>query len=303
MPMNRATFPKDLEEGLNAHFGMAYRDYPEEFRDVFDLETSRKAFEEDVLNYGFGAASVKAEGGEFALDEGGQAWTARYTHETIALGFVITEEALEDNLYERQGPKYARALARSMRHTKEIKAAAVLNNAFSSSYAGGDGVALLSTAHPLAGGGTFSNKLATPADLSEQALEDIMIQIRRAKDDRGVPVALTAKRLIIPPELEFTAIRLLQSNLRPGGNDNDINALRAKGVFANDPAAITRLTDADAWFIKTDCPEGLKLFQRVGIQRGTMEDFRTGNMQYKCRERYSLGWTDPRSLYGSEGAA
>lgn len=302
MVMNRASFPKDLEQGLNAHFGMSYRDFPEEWRQIFNVDTSKKAFEEDVLNYGFGAASVKAEGGDYALDEGGQAWTARYSHETIALGFVITEEAIEDNLYDSLGPKYAKALARSLQHTKEIKAAAILNNSVSGSYLGGDGVALLSTAHPLAGGGTFSNKLATPADLSEQSLEDIMIQIRKTVDDRGVPVALSAMRLIVPPELEFTAIRLLQSNLRPGTNDNDVNAIKAKGVFSQPAAVITRLTDSDAWYIKTDCPEGLKLFQRVGVQRGMQEDFKTGNAQYKARERYSLGWTDPRAVFGSEGA-
>lgn len=302
MAMNRASFPKDLEEGLNAHFGMQYRDLPDEWSQVFDTETSKKAYEEDVLTVGFGAAGVKGEGEAVSYDEAYQGWSARYTHETIAMAFALTEEAIEDNLYETLGPKYARALARSMKQTKEIKGASVLNNAFSGSYLGGDGKALCASDHPLAGGGTFSNILDVPADLSETAIEDLLIKIRKAKDDRGIPIALTPTKLIIPPELEWTAIRLLQSNLRPGGNDNDVNALKNKGVFANDPVILTRLTDADAWFIKTDCPEGLKHFKRTSLQRGMENDFETGNARYKARERYSFGWSDPRSLYGSAGA-
>ena len=303
MPMNRSTFPKDLEEGLNAHFGMTYRDLPEEWRAAYDVESSKKAFEEDVLEVGFGAASVKGEGEDFAEDAGSQGWTARYTAETIGLMFSITEEAIEDNLYQAQGPKYARALARAMKHTKEIKGAAVLNNSTSGSYLGGDGVALLSAAHPLMGGGTASNKLATPADLSEASLEDILIQIRKAKDDRNVPIALQAKGLILPPELEYTAIRLQQSAGRTLTADNDINAIKAKGVFNSPASIITRLTDADRWFVKTDCPEGMKMIQRVKVQRGMREAFKTGNYEYKTRERYKFGWTDWRSIYGSEGIA
>jgi len=301
MPMNRSHFPKDLEEGLNAHFGMTYRELPEEWRQFLDIENSKKAFEEDVLEVGFGAASVKGEGEDFAEDAGSQGWTSRYTHETIGLMFSITEEAIEDNLYQSQGPKYARALARAMKHTKEIKAAALLNNATSGSHLGGDGVALLSTSHPLQGGGVQSNKLATPADFAEASLEDLLIQIRKCKDDRNVPKALSPKRLILPPELEYTGIRILKSTGRVSTSDNDINAVRSKGVFNTDPAIITRLTDADQWFIKTDCPEGMKMIQRVKVQRGMQTNFKTGNYEYKTRERYVPGWSDWRSCFGSEG--
>ena len=302
MPMNRSTFAKDLEEGLNTHFGMAYTDRPQEWKMVFDEEGSSRAFEEDVLETGFGAAQVKPEGSAVGYDEGMQGWTARYVHETIALAFAITEEAIEDNLYSKLGPKYAKALARAMIHTKEIKGAAILNNAVSATHVGGDGVSLLSTAHPLLGGGVFSNKLATPADLSEQAIEDLLIQIRKATDDRGVPIALMAEKLIVPPELEYESIRLTRSTMRVGTPNNDISAIVAKGVFGSDPITMTRLTDPDQWFIKTDCPDGLKHMRRTSMQRGMQGDFETGNMRYKARERYAFGWTDPRSLYGSEGA-
>lgn len=303
MPMNRATHKADLQEGLNAHFGMAYREHMTEWDKVFDIEDSKKAFEEDILETGFGAAQLKAEGANIAYDKGMQGWKARYVHDTIALGFAITEEAIEDNLYQRLGPKYSRALARAMQHTKEIKGASILNNAFSNTYAGGDGVALLSTAHPLLGGGTAANKLSTPADLSEQAIEDLLILIRKTNDDRGVPIALRAMSLIVPPELEYDSIRLTRSTMRVGTADNDISAIVSKGVFNSDPTTVTRLTDADAWFIKTDSPEGLKHMRRVRVKRGVMGDFETGNMRYKARERYSFGWTDWRALFGSEGAA
>jgi hypothetical protein len=301
MPMNRSSWPKDLEDGLNAHFGMAYHEVPEEHRQVFDINNSKKAFEEDVLEYGFGAAVVKAEGGDYTYDEGGQGWTARYTHNTIALGFAMTQEALEDNLYAEKGAKYSKALARALKHTKEIRCANVLNNAVDSGYLGGDGKSLLSTLHPLAGGGVASNMLATPADLSETSLEDVLIMVRKAKDDRGVPIAMRALRLVLPPELEFTGDRITMSTNRSGTADNDINAIRAKGVFNSDAAVITRLTDPDAWGVKTDAPEGLKLIQRVKVQRGTTEDYKTGNMIYTARERYSEGWTDWRGYYGSQG--
>lgn len=301
--MNRANFAKELEEGLNTVFGLDYKTHMEEWRPCFEVQNSKKAFEEDVLVSGFGAAPVKAEGSSTAFDEGSEAWTSRYTHETIALQFAITEEAIEDNLYMSMGAKYAKALSRSMIHTKEIKAAAVFNNAFSASYAGGDAKALLATDHPLAGGGTFSNKLSTAADFSETALEDILIQIRKAKDDRGIPIALTPEMVIVPPELEYVACRVLDSTLRPGTADNDVNAVNKKGIFSSAPHIITRLTDADAWFVKTDCPDGLKYFDRVGLKKRIKTDHDTGNYQYLVRERYSLGWTDPRTLYGSEGAA
>jgi hypothetical protein len=300
--MNRASLPKDLEMGLNAHFGHAYRELPEEWRPCFQIERSEKAFEEDVLMTGFGAAQVKAEGDAVAQDDLMQGWSARYTHETIALSSRITEEAVEDNLYFSLGPRIARALARSMKHTKEIKGAAVFNNATSSSHLGGDGVPLLSTAHPMLNGGTFSNKLATPADMSEASLEDISIQIRKAKDDRGLHIGLMPTMLVIPPDIEFDTCRILKSSLRPGTSDNDTNALRAKGLY-RDPHVLTRLTDPDAWFVTTDAPDGLKYFQRIGIQRGMEGEFETGDLRYKCRERYIFGHSDPRGVYGSEGAA
>lgn len=300
--MNRNTFAKDLEEGLNAHFGMAYRARPDEWSMIFDTEGSDRAFEEEVLEAGFGAALVKPEGSAVGFDEGMQGWTSRYVHETIALAFAITEEAIEDNLYQRLGPKYSKALARAMKHTKEIKGAAILNNAFAATAPGGDGVSLLNTAHPLLNGGTMSNKLATPADLSEQAIEDLLIQIRKATDDRQVPISLMAEKLVVPPELEYDSIRLTRSTMRVGTADNDISAIVSKGVFSRDPTTITRLTDPDAWFILTDCPEGLKHMRRVAMKRGMQGDFDTGNMRYKARERYSFGWTDPRGIYGSEGA-
>lgn len=303
MAMNRNTFRRDLEDGLNAHFGMGYHDHPEEWRQVFDVESSSKAFEEDVREFGFGAAQVKAEGKAFAMDEGGQGWMARYVHETIALGFAITEEAVEDNLYQKLGPKYAKALARAMKHTKEIKGAAILNNAFSTAHPGGDGKPLLAADHPLLGGGTYSNILDTPADLAEAAIEDLLIKIRRAVDDRGVPIALMPTAMIIPPELEYESTRILRTARRPGTELNDINAIVSKGIFSSDPRIVTRLTDTSAWFIKTDAPEGLKHYTRVALKRGMEGDFDTGNMRYKARERYSFGWTDPLSLYGSAGAA
>lgn len=300
--MNRATFAKDLEEGLNAHFGMEYNQHPDEYRGCFETENSQRAFEEDVLEVGFGAAQEKAEGGQVAYDEGGQGWTARYTHKTIALAFSITEEAIEDNRYQRLGPKYARALARAMKHAKEIYAAAIFNNATSASHLGGDGVALLSTSHPLWGGGTFSNTLATPADLSESSLEDILIQIRKAVDDRNVPLAMRARKLVIPPDLMFVAERILKTRNRPGTADNDINAIRSLNMIGSMPEVVTRISDADSWFVGTDCPDGLKYMNRISLQRKMEGEFETGNLRYKTRERYSFGWTDPRGVYGSMGA-
>jgi hypothetical protein len=301
--MNRTQFAKELEVGLNTVFGMDYKNYPEEWRKIFDVSNSNKAFEEDVLVTGFGAAPVKAEGATTAYDEGGEAWTSRYTHETIALQFAITEEAIEDNLYMQTGAKYAKALSRSMQHTKEIKAASILNNGFNSSYLGGDGKSLFATDHPLAGGGTFSNMLSTPADFSETALEDILIQIRKAKDDRGIPIALLPKLVCVPPELEYIAVRVLASTMRPGTSDNDINAINVKNIFATMPNVITRLTDPDMWFVKTDAMEGLKYFDRVALKKRVEIDHDTGNYKYLTRERYSLGWSDPRTCFGSQGAA
>ena len=298
--MNRSQFPRGLQEGLNTYWGLEYNSHPEEWKKVFAVENSKKAFEEDQLVYGFGGAVVKPEGSSVTYEEGGEAWTSRYNHETIALAFAITEEAQEDNLYIQMGAKYSRALARSMQHTKEIKGAAILNNGFSTT--GGDGVALFSASHPLAGGGMASNLLSTPADISEASLEDILIQIRKAKDDRGIPIALKAVDVIIPPELEFVTCRLLDSQLRTNTADNDINAINKKGIFGRDPVIVTRLTDADAWFIKTDANDGMKMFQRKAVETKMEPEFGTGNIRFKARERYSFGWTDWRGCYASAGS-
>jgi hypothetical protein len=302
MAMNRANFRKQLQEGLNAVFGMEYKRYPEEWRKLFDVGSSKKAYEEDVLLAGLGAAQVKGEGAGVAYDEGAESYVARYVHETIALAFAITEEAIEDGLYGELGAKYSRALARSMQHTKEVKGSNVYNNGFSASYPGGDGVALFSTAHPLWGGGTLSNKLATPADLSEAALEEALIQISEWTDERGIPIAAQAKSLHIPTELQFIAERILMSPYRSGTGDNDINALKSAGALPGGVHINHRFTDPDAWFIRTDCPDGLKAMQRVAIKRGVEGDFETGNMRYKARERYSFGWSDWRGAFGSEGS-
>ena len=300
MAMNRAQFPRGLQEGLNTYWGLEYNSHPEEWKKVFAVESSKKSFEEDQLVYGFGGAVVKPEGSSVTYEEGGEAWTSRYNHETVALAFAITEEAQEDNLYIQLGAKYSRALARSMQHTKEIKGAAIMNNGFSTT--GGDGVALFSASHPLAGGGTASNLLSTPADISEASLEDILIQIRKAKDDRGIPIALKAVDVIIPPELEFVTCRLLDSQLRTNTSDNDVNAINKKGIFGRDPVIVTRLTDADAWFIKTDANDGMKMFQRKAVETKMEPEFGTGNIRFKARERYSFGWTDWRGCYASAGA-
>lgn len=299
MAMQRTSFPKDLEEGLNAHFGMEDDRYTEEWLQCFETESSVKAQEEDVLEIGLGGAQVKQEGQDIAEDEGGQSWSKVYVMETIALSFSMTQEAIEDNLYQRLGPKYARAMARSFLHTREVKAAAVLNNATTTN--GGDGVPLLSTAHPVYSGGTQSNKLATGADLSEASIEDALIMVRRMKDDRYIPQAFKVEDLIVPPELEYTAIRVCKSPGRPATADNDINAHRAKGVFNKDPVVMTYLTDTDQWFIKTSCNDGLKHFKRLAMQRGFQEDFRTGNHQYKGRERYDNGYSNWRTVVGSAG--
>lgn len=302
--MSRAAFAKSIEDGLNAHFGLEYDEHPEECTLFLDEESSDKAFEEDQLLVGLGYAAEKAEGGDYAEDEGLEGWTQRYTHRTIGLSFRFTEEAIEDNRYMDLGRKYARALARSMRQTKEVYAANILNNATSASHLGGDGVALFSTAHPLVGGGTASNKLAVAADLSESSLESSLIQIRKAEDDRGLPVMIKPLRLLVAPDGEYNAGRILGSAQRTGTADNDINVINRKGIFGMDPSVITHVTDADAWYVKTDCPDGLKLMQRTKmvVPKATV-DSNTGNIVYRARERYKEGWTDWRGLYGSEGAA
>lgn len=301
MAMNRSQFAKQLEPGLNALFGLEYKQYPEQWKEIFAKETSQKAFEEDVLMEGFGAAPVKGEGSAISYDDAAESWTSRYNHETIALAFSITEEAEEDGLYGSLAKKYVKALARSMAHTKEIKGANVLNNGFDSNYTGGDGVELFSNSHGTRSGNQ-SNILATAADLSETSLEQMLIQISETKDDRGIPVAMQGMKLIIPTALVFTAERLLQSNLRTGTADNDINALKSGGFLPEGSAVNQRLTDPDAWFIKTDCPDGLKHFERRAMKKGMEGDFETGNVRYKASERYSFGWTDWRGMFGTPGA-
>ena len=303
MVMNRASFRKELQEGLNTVFGMEYKGYEQEWKPIFEVSNSVKAYEEDVLLAGLAGAPVKAEGAPVAYDEGAEAYTSRYVHETIALAFAITEEAEEDNLYGSIGSKYSRALARSMQHTKDVKGAAILNNGFSASFPGGDSVALFSTAHPLWGGGTQSNTFTTQADLSETSLEEAMIQISKFVDERGIPVAIQAQKLIVPPDLMFVATRLLNTQYRPGTADNDVNAMKSMGMIPGGQYQNHRLTDPDAWFLVTNCMDGLKHMVRKNIQRGLEGDFETGNMRYKARERYSFGWSDYRGAFASSGAA
>ena len=303
MAMNRAQFAKMLEPGLNTLFGLEYDSYPAEYEAVFESNTSQKAFEEDVLLTGFAAAPTKDEGAAITYDTASQQWTARYQHETIALAFSITEEAEEDGQYGSIASRYTKALARSMSSTKEIKAANVLNNATSAGvYAGGDGVALLSTSHPTTNGNQ-SNTLSTAADLSETSLESILIQIADMKDDRGLRIAAQGTMLVIPTAYTFTAERLLESQLRTGTADNDINAIRSGGYLPQGYHVMRRLTDSDAFFVTTDVPDGLKMFQRSPMKKGMEGDFETGNVRYKVRERYSFGFTDWRGIFGTEGAA
>ena len=299
--MNRARFRKQLQEGLNTVFGMEYRRYEQEWRPIFNVENSEKAYEEDVLLAGLAGAPVKPEGAPVTYDSGGEAFVSRYVHETIALAFSLTEEAEEDNLYGSIGSKYSKALARSMQHTKEVKGAAVLNNGFNAAYPGGDGVELYSTAHPLFGGGTQANTFATQADLSETSIEEACIAISKFVDERSIPIAVRVQKMIIPTDLEFVAERLLSSPYRPGTADNDINAIKKMGKVPGGVFKNHRLTDPNAWYLTTDCPEGLKHMNRKNIQRGLEGDFETGNMRYKARERYSFGWSDYRGSFASSG--
>ena len=283
MPISRAQLAKELEPGLNALFGMEYGRYENEHAEIFETESSDRAFEEEVMLTGFGSAPVKNEGGAVNFDDANESFTSRYTHETIALAFAITEEAIEDNLYDRLASRYTRALARSMAHTKQVKAANVLNNAFNSSFTGGDGVELCSTAHPLSGGGTFANEPSTAADLNETSLEDALISISGFVDERNLKIALRGMKLIIPPALQFVAERLMASNLRVGTADNDINALRSSGMLPEGYVINHFLTDTDAFFIKTDAPNGFKHFERAPVRTQMEGDFDTGNMRFKAR--------------------
>jgi len=302
MAISRAQLLKELLPGLNALFGMEYARYGEEHKEIYETETSERSFEEETKLSGFSAAPVKNEGSAIAYDNAQEAFTARYTHETIALGFSITEEAIEDNLYDSLSARYTKALARAMAYTKQVKAAAVLNNGFNSAYPGGDGVELFSTAHPLVSGGTNSNEPATPADLNETSLESAVIQIAAWTDERGLLIAAKPRKLIIPPSLMFVATRLLETELRTATADNDINALRSNGAIPEGYAVNHFLTDTDAWFLTTDVPNGLKHFVRSPMATSMDGDFDTGNVRYKARERYSFGWSDPLGMFGSPGA-
>ena len=300
MAINRAQLAKELEPGLNALFGMEYSRYENEHAEIFDQETSDRAFEEEVMLMGFGEAAVKQEGSAVQFDTATESFTARYTHETIALAFSLTEEAVEDNLYDTLSARYTRSLARSMAYTKQVKATSILNNAFTT--AGGDGVSLVNTAHPTALGGNFSNKSATNADLNETSLEQAMIDIAGFIDERGLKIAMQGRKLIIPVNTQFVADRVLNSTLRVGTADNDINAMRNMGMLPDGYVVNHYLLDTDAFFIKTDAPNGFKHFVRAPLTTGMEGDFDTGNMRYKARERYSFGFSDPRCVYGSQGS-
>lgn len=304
MAITRSQLLKELIPGLNALFGLEYAKYGEEHTEIYDTETSDRSFEEEVKLSGFGAAPVKTEGASIAYDTAQEAWTARYTHETIAMGFAITEEAIEDNQYDQLSSRYTKALARAMAYTKQVKAASVLNNAFAGSgVLYGDGKTLCATDHPLVSGSTNSNRPTTGADLNETSLESAVIQIAAWTDERGLLIAAKPVKLIIPPSLMFVAKRLLETDLRVGTADNDINALKKMGSIPGGYTVNHWLTDSNAWFLKTDVPNGLKHFVRVKMSTGMDGDFDTGNVRYKARERYSFGVSDPLGMYGSPGAS
>ena len=304
MAISRAQLLKELLPGLNALFGLEYARYGEEHKEIYETETSERSFEEETKLSGFSAAPVKNEGSAIAYDNAQEAWTARYNHETIALGFSLTEEAIEDNLYDSLSARYTKALARAMAYTKQVKAANVLNNGFntSGSYDGGDGEPLFSASHPLISGGVNSNIPAVAADLNETSLEAAVIQIAAWTDERGLLIAAKPRKLVVPPALQFVATRLLETELRVGTNDNDINALKNNGSIPEGYTINHFLTDPNAWFLTTDVPNGMKHFVRTAMSTGMDGDFDTGNVRYKARERYSFGWSDPLGMYGSQGA-
>jgi hypothetical protein len=303
MAISRAQLLKELLPGLNALFGLEYARYGEEHKELYETEKSERSFEEETKLSGFSAAPVKNEGQSIAYDNAQEAFTARYTHETIALGFSITEEAIEDNLYDSLSARYTKGLARAMAYTKQVKAAAVINNGFNSAYPGGDGVSLFNTAHPLVSGGTNSNTPSTAADLNETSLENAVIQIAAWTDERGLLIAAKPRKLIIPPNLMFVATRLLETSLRVGTTDNDINALKNNGAIPEGYTVNHFLTDANGWYLTTDVPNGLKHFERTPLTNSMDGDFDTGNVRYKARERYSFGWSDPLGVYGSPGSS
>jgi len=299
MAISRAQLLKELLPGLNALFGLEYARYGEEHKEIYETETSERSFEEETKLSGFSAAPTKNEGSAIQYDNAQEAWTARYNHETIALGFSITEEAIEDNLYDSLSARYTKGLARAMAYTKQVKAASVLNNGFNAAITGGDGVSLFSTAHPLVNGGTNGNTPSTPADLNETSLEAAVIAIAAWTDERGLLIAAKPRKLVVPPALMFVATRLLDTELRVGTNNNDINAIKNNGSIPEGYTVNHFLTATNAWFLTTDVPNGLKHFERVALQNSMDGDFDTGNVRYKSRERYSFGYSDPLGVYGS----
>jgi hypothetical protein len=301
MAISRAQMLKELLPGLNALFGLEYKKYEDEHKAIFESESSERSFEEEVKLSGFGAAPVKQEGNAISYDSAQESYTARYQHETIAMGFTITEEAMEDNLYDSLSARYTKALARGMAYTKQVKAAAILNGGFDT-YATGDGQFLFSATHALVNGGTNANMPAVAADLNETSLEDAVINIAAWTDDRGLLIAARPRKLIVPPALQFTATRLLETELRVATADNDINALKSNGAIPEGYGINHYLTDTNAWFLITDCPNGLKHFTRAALETQMSGDFDTGNVRYKARERYSFGVSDPLGIYGSAGA-
>ena len=299
MAISRAQLVKELEPGLNALFGLEYNRYENQHTEIYNTETSDRAFEEEVMLSGFAGAPVKQEGASVVFDQATESFTARYTHDTVALAFAITEEAIEDNLYDRLAARYTRALARSMSNTKQVKSASILNNAQNAANPGGDGVPLIANNHPLASGGTFTNVLATAADLNETSLEQSLIDINAFVDERGLKIAAQGVKMIIPKELQFTAERLMKSPQRTATADNDINALVSMGMIPQGYRVNNFLTDTDSYFILTDIPNGFKQFVRAPIKTAIEGDFDTGNVRFKARERYSFGFSDPRCVFGN----
>lgn len=303
MAISRAQQLKELVPGLHKLFGLEYRRYPDQWRQIFDMNSSDRSFEEETKLAGFGVAPEKTEGQSIQYDNAQEAWTARYVHQTIAMGFAVTEEAMEDNLYASLSARYTKAMARSMNYTKNLKGASILNNGFTGgAFAGGDGQALFSTAHPLQSGDSNANRPTVGVDLNETSLEAASIQIQRWRDERGLLLAAKVKRLVLPPDLEFVATRLLESKLRVGTSDNDVNALEVLSTVPGGYTVNNFLTDTNAWFVLTDVPDGLKYFQRVGLSTKADGDFDTGNMRYKARERYCFGFSDPLGAWGSPGS-
>jgi hypothetical protein len=302
MAISRAQMLKELLPGLNALFGLEYEKYEDEHKEIYETESSERSFEEEVALAGFDAAPVKNEGSAISYDNAQESYTARYNHETVAMGFMITEEAMEDNLYDSLSGRYTKALARAMAYTKQVKAATPLNNGFSS-YQSGDGVTMFSTAHPLVSGGTNSNRPTTGADLNETSLEAAVIAIAKWTDQRGLMIAARPRRLVVPPDLMFVATRILDSEQRPSTADNDINAIRNNGTIPEGYRVNHYLTDTNAWFMITDVPNGMKNFERAPMTTAMDGDFNTGNVRYKARERYSFGVSDPLGVYGSPGSS